>query len=194
MLIQPSHPKISTARQCALIGLPRSSYYYQPAGETDYNLTLMRIIDEQYLKTPFFGSRQMTDWLRLNGHPVNRKRIQRLMRIMGLEGTVPGPHTSKPRPENKVYPYLLRGLTLSHSNLVWSADITFVPMPVGFHVSGSDHRLVQPLRACLAVIQHHRYTVLPGSAPPSPVTRPSVYLQYGPVLPVHQYRLYRPAA
>jgi len=69
MLIQPDHPGISTARQCELVGLPRSSYYYQPAGETDYNLTLMRLIDEQYLKTPFFGSRQMTDWLRLNGHP-----------------------------------------------------------------------------------------------------------------------------
>lgn len=71
MLIQPDHLKISTARQCELVGLPRSSYYYQPAGETDYNLGLMRLIDEQYLRTPFFGSRQMTDWLRLNGHPVN---------------------------------------------------------------------------------------------------------------------------
>ncbi|EGV50560.1 transposase [endosymbiont of Riftia pachyptila (vent Ph05)] len=94
--------------------------------------SLMRIIDEQYLRTPFFGSRQMTDWLRLNGHQVKRKRIQRLMCIMGLEGTVPGPHTSKPHPKNKVYPYLLRGLVLRHSNLVWSADITVIPMPVGF--------------------------------------------------------------
>ena len=132
MLIQSNHPRISTMRQCELIGLPRSSYYYKPAGESEYNLSLMRIIDEQYLKTPFFGSRQMTDWLRLNGHTVNRKRIQRLMRIMGLEGIVPGPHTSKPHPEHKVYPYLLRGLVLSHSNLVWSTDITFIPMPVGF--------------------------------------------------------------
>lgn len=132
MLIQPHHPTIGMIRQCDLIGLPRSSYYYKPAGETDYNLALMRIIDEQYLRTPFFGSRQMTDWLRLNGHPVNRKRIQRLMRLMGLEGTVPGPHTSKPHPQNTVYPYLLRGLVLSHANLVWSADITFIPMPVGF--------------------------------------------------------------
>lgn len=132
MLIQPAHPTISTARQCELVGLPRSSYYYQPAGETEYNLVLMRLIDEQYLRTPFFGSRQMTRWLRLNGHPVNRKRVHRLMRLMGLEGTVPGPHTSKPRPEHRVYPYLLKGLSLSHANLVWSADITFIPMPVGF--------------------------------------------------------------
>lgn len=132
MLIQSNHSRISMTRQCELIGLSRSSYYYKPAGESEYNLALMRIIDEQYLRTPFFGSRQMTDWLRLNGHAVNRKRIQRLMRVMGLEGIVPGPHTSKPHPEHKVYPYLLRGMVLNHSNLVWSTDITFVPMPVGF--------------------------------------------------------------
>lgn len=132
MLIQSNHSKISVARQCELIGLPRSSYYYPPRGESQYNLRLMRLIDEQYLRTPFFGSRQMTDWLRLNGHIVNRKRIQRLMQIMGLEAIVPGPHTSQPHPQHKIYPYLLRGLALSHSNLVWSADITFVPMPVGF--------------------------------------------------------------
>jgi len=132
MLIQPSHPEISISRQCELIALPRSSYYYAPAGESDYNLELMRIIDEQYLRTPFFGSRQMTRWLRNQGHLVNRKRIRRLMQIMGLEATVPGPHTSRPHPEHKIYPYLLRGMVLRHSNLVWSADITFVPMPVGF--------------------------------------------------------------
>jgi len=132
MLIQANHAQISMTRQCELIGLPRSSYYYKPAGESEYNLVLMRIIDEQYLRTPFFGSRKMTDWLRLNGHAVNRKRVQRLMQIMGLEGIVPGPHTSKPHPEHKIYPYLLRGMVLNHSNLVWSTDITFVPMPVGF--------------------------------------------------------------
>lgn len=132
MLIQPNHPEISISRQCELIALPRSSYYYEPAGESDYNLELMRIIDEQYLQTPFFGSRQMTRWLRRQEHPVNRKRIQRLMQIMGLEATVPGPHTSRPHPEHMIYPYLLRGMVLRHSNLVWSADITFVPMPVGF--------------------------------------------------------------
>ena len=132
MLIQFNHSQISMTRQCELIGLPRSSYYYKPVGESDDNLALMRIIDEQYLRTPFFGSRQMTSWLRLNGHAVNRKRIQRLMKIMGLEGITPGPHTSKPHPEHKIYPYLLRGMVLSHSNLVWSTDITFIPMPVGF--------------------------------------------------------------
>ena len=132
MVIQPSHPEISIRRQCQLMALPRSSYYYEPVGESDYNLELMRIIDEQYLRTPFFGSRQMTRWLRNQGHPVNRKRIRRLMQIMGLEATVPGPHTSRPHPEHTIYPYLLRGMVLRHSNWVWSADITFVPMPVGF--------------------------------------------------------------
>lgn len=132
MLIESNHPHISITRQCQLLGLPRSSYYFEPAGESEYNLHLMRIIDEQYLRTPFFGSRQMTDWLGGQGRRVNRKRIQRLMRKMGLEGAVPGPHTSQPHPQNPVYPYLLRGLKLTHANLVWSTDITFVPMPVGF--------------------------------------------------------------
>jgi putative transposase len=81
-IIQPSHAEISISRQCELIALPRSSYYYEPKGESDYNLELMRIMDEQYLRTPFFGSRQMTRWLWNQGHPVNRKPIQRLMQIM----------------------------------------------------------------------------------------------------------------
>lgn len=131
-MIDPANQSLSITRQCKLLSLPRSSYYYQSAGESQYNLQLMRLIDEQYLKTSFFGSRMMTDWLRLKGHPVNRKRIQRLMQLMGLEATVPGPHTSQPQPGHRIYPYLLRGMTLTHSNLVWSADITFIPMPVGF--------------------------------------------------------------
>lgn len=92
----------------------------------------MRRIDEQYLQTPFFGSRQMTNWLRREGYRVNRKRIQRLMALMGLQATVPGPHTSRPQPENPIYPYLLRRLSLTHSHLVWCADITYIPMPRGF--------------------------------------------------------------
>jgi putative transposase len=162
MLIQSNHSQISMTRQCELIGLPRSSYYYQPAGESEYNLALMRIIDEQYLRTPFFGSRQMTDWLRLNGHAVNRKRVQRLMRIMGLEGIVPGPHTSKPQPEHKVYPYLLRGLSLSHSNLVWSTDITFVPMPVGFMYLVAIIDWYSRYVLSWTLVQHHRHAFLHG--------------------------------
>ena len=132
MLIEPGHPDLSVARQCALLDLPRASYYFTPAGETAENLALMRLIDAQYLKTPFFGSRQMTAWLRRQGHAVNRKRVQRLMRVMGLQGAVPGPHTSRPHPEHVVYPYLIGHMQLTHSNLVWATDITYVPMPVGF--------------------------------------------------------------
>jgi len=132
MLIEPDHPDLSVARQCALLDLPRASYYFTPAGESAENLALMRLIDVQYLKTPFFGSRQMTAWLRRQGHAVNRKRVQRLMRVMGLQGAVPGPHTSRPHPEHVVYPYLIGHMELAHSNLVWATDITYVPMPVGF--------------------------------------------------------------
>lgn len=132
MLIDQQHPDISRTRQCQLLGISRSSCYHQPAGESNENLRYMRLIDEQYLKTPFFGYRQMTRWLIRQGHPVNPKRIARLMRLMGLQGAVPGPHTNKPCPQNKIYPYLLKGMRLSHANLVWSTDLTYVPMATGF--------------------------------------------------------------
>ncbi len=132
MFIEPRHPELSIVRQCDLIGLNRSDYYYRPAGESAENLAYMRIIDEQYLRTPFFGSRMMADWMVRQGHCVNRKRIQRLMRTMGLQGAVPGPHTSKPHPKHKIYPYLLRDLNLQYANLVWSTDFTYVPLPTGF--------------------------------------------------------------
>ena len=132
MLIDSNHPSLTITKQCQLLGISRSSYYYQPKGESQENLMYMRLIDEQYLKTPFFGYRQMTRWLNRQGYPVNKKRIERLMGIMGLQGAVPGPHTSKPHPEHTVYPYLLKGMRLSHSNLVWSTDLTYVPMPIGY--------------------------------------------------------------
>lgn len=130
--MEPGHPQLSIRHQCQLLGLARSSYYWPLAEERPENLTLMRAIDQQYLRTPFFGSRQMTAELRRQGHLVNRKRTQRLMRVMGLQGTVPGPHTSRPHPQHPVYPYLLRQMALTHSHLVWCADITYIPMPRGF--------------------------------------------------------------
>ncbi len=134
MLISSNTPGPSIRRQCDLLGISRSSYYGQAPSseETDDNLAYMRLIDEPYLRTPFFGSRQMTRWLKRQGHSVNRKRVRRLMQLMGIQGTVPGPHTSKAHPEHVVYPYLLRRIKLAHANLVWSADITYVPMPKGF--------------------------------------------------------------
>jgi putative transposase len=120
-------------RQCELAGLPRSSYYYQPrAAEAPENLKLMRQIDELYLKRPFYGSPRMTLWLRELGWPVNEKRVARLMRLMGLQAVLPGPHTSRPSPEHRVYPYLLRGLQVGSVNQVWCADITYVPLQRGY--------------------------------------------------------------
>ena len=115
-----------------MLSLPRSTYYYEPAPESDENLSLMRLIDEQYLETPFFGSRRMTDYLVSEGYAVNRKRVQRLMRIMGVEGLSPGRKTTIPVVGHKVYPYLLRGLTIDRPDQVWCSDITYVPLNCGY--------------------------------------------------------------
>jgi putative transposase len=131
-MIELNHPRLSVRRQCELMGLSRSSVYYQPACETAENLHLMRQMDEQYLKTPFYGSRRMTVWLNRQGYAVNRKRVQRLMRLMGLEAIYPRPRTSIVNPSHKIYPYLLRDLAIIHPHQVWSTDITYIPMPQGF--------------------------------------------------------------
>jgi putative transposase len=131
-LIEFAHEELSVSEQCALIGLPRSSLYYEAVPETAENLKLMRRIDEQYLKRPFFGSRQMTYWLQRQGKVINRKRVQRLMRLMGLEAIYPKPRTSVPGKGHEVYPYLLRDLEIIRPNQVWSADITYVPLAQGF--------------------------------------------------------------
>jgi putative transposase len=123
---------LSVVAQCELLGLPRSSYYYDPVPESADNLAIMRWIDEQYLETPFYGSRRMTQCLIRAGHDVNRKRVQRLMRTMGLEGLFPGRKTSLRSKEHKVYPYLLRGLTIGRPDQVWCSDITYVPLRRGF--------------------------------------------------------------
>jgi putative transposase len=123
---------LSVRRQCELLGLHRSSWYYEPAPESEENLRLMRLIDRQYTDCPFYGSRRMTVWLRGQGEEVNRKRVQRLMRLMGLEALYPKPRLSAAAPGHRVYPYLLRGVRIERPNQVWSADITYVPLPAGF--------------------------------------------------------------
>ena len=130
--MEPSNPDISILRQCELLGLPRSSYYYQPRGESPLNLKLMRLLDEQYTRTPFYGSPKMTLWLKSQGHEVNHKRVARLMGLMGLKAIYAKPNTSKPHPENKIYPYLLRGVKIDHVDQVWSADITYIRLRAGF--------------------------------------------------------------
>jgi putative transposase len=130
--IDPEQIGLSVSRQCALAGLARSCYYYEPAeAENSENEALMRQIDRLYLRRPFYGSPRMTDWLGEYGWQVNVKRVARLMRVMGLQSVLPKPYTSWPHPENRVYPYLLRGLTIRAPKHVWCADITYIPLRQG---------------------------------------------------------------
>lgn len=131
-LIEPGHAQLSIARQCELLGLARSSFYYEAAGESDENLLLMRLLDEQYTRAPFYGVRRMTAWLRGKGHQVNEKRVKRLLRLMGLEALYPKPRLSLNTAEHRVYPYLLRGLRVERPNQVWSTDITYIRLARGF--------------------------------------------------------------
>jgi len=131
-MIQPDHPHLSLLRQCGLLGISRSSAYYRPVEAGAYDLKLMGRIDRQYLVTPFYGSRRLTAWLKAQGHRVNRKRVRRLMRKMGLETIYQRPRTSAPAPEHRVYPYLLRGVEVDRVDQVWAADITYIPMARGF--------------------------------------------------------------
>ena len=131
-MIEPEHPGLSISRQCSLLEISRSSWYYEALGESELNLTLMRLIDEQFLETPYYGARQMARYLRRQGHKVNRKRAHRLMQKMGLAALYQKPNTSKPHPEHKVYPYLLKGLDIQAPNQVWCSDITYIPMRKGF--------------------------------------------------------------
>jgi len=123
---------VSIRRQCELLGLNRSTAYYRPAWETEENLWLMRRIDEQYLKTPDYGSRRMKEWLCRQGETVNRKRVQRLMRLMDIEAIYPKPKTTEVATEHRKFPYLLRGREISQPDEVWAADITYIPMQSGF--------------------------------------------------------------
>ena len=131
-MIEPEPREPSISCKCQLLGLSRSSFYYAPCPISTEDLELMRLIDEQYLKTPVYGSRSMARHFRRQGRTINRKRIQRLMRLMGIEAVYPKPHTSRPHPQHRIYPYLLRDLTVDHANQVWAADITYVPMARGF--------------------------------------------------------------
>jgi putative transposase len=123
---------LSLSRQCQLLGLNRAALYYQAAPVDAYELELMALLDRQYLRTPFYGSRRMTAWLQTQGHAVNRKRVQRLMQRMGLTAIYQRPRTSRPAPAQRIYPYLLRGLRIERVHQVWAADITYIPMARGF--------------------------------------------------------------
>jgi putative transposase len=131
-MIDPNHPRLSIVRQCELVAISRSSFYYEGKGETALSLELMRLIDEQFLETPYYGSRQMKRHLVRQGYCVGRKRIRRLMRKMGLTPIYQKPRTSEPHPEHRIYPYLLRDVPIARPDHVWCADVTYIPMRRGF--------------------------------------------------------------
>ena len=131
-MIACDHPDLSLSRQCQVLAISRSSFYYTPKGESPANLALMRRIDELFLKYPFFGSRQMARHLRREGLRIGRHRVRRLMRLMGLAAIYQAPRTSAPHPEHRIYPYLLGNLEIKRPNQVWCADITYIPVQRGF--------------------------------------------------------------
>ncbi len=130
--MEPHHKTLCVVRQCELLGLPRSSYYFEPGGESAENLRLMRLIDEEYLRHPFLGSRKLSLWLKEQGENVNRKRVQRLMRTMGIEAIYPKPKTTQRGEGHTIYPYLLRNMKIIRPDQVWATDITYIPMTSGF--------------------------------------------------------------
>lgn len=130
--MDPEHKQLSLQRQCELLGLVRSMWYYKPKTENPEDLRLMRLLDEKYIKTPFYGVLRMTEWLRKIKERVNPKRVRRLLRKMGLMALYPKRNLSKPAPGHKIYPYLLRGLAILRSNHVWSTDITYIRLAQGF--------------------------------------------------------------
>lgn len=131
-MIEMNNPHITIRKQCELLSLNLSSYYYEPSRDTTLNLSLMKLIDEQYIKTPFYGSPKMTWMLRSKGYWVNHKRVERLMQIMGISAICPKPRTSEPNIAHKIYPYLLREIDVMYPNQVWCADITYIRMARGF--------------------------------------------------------------
>lgn len=130
--IDPAHQSIPISRQCELLGLARSSFYYEPKPETEQNLRLMRLLDQQFTATPFYGVRRMTAWLATQGETVNPKRVRRLMRKMGLEAIYPKPNLSLAKDNVRKYPYLLKEAEITAPNQVWSTDITYIPLSQGF--------------------------------------------------------------
>ena len=147
-MIDPGHPRLSIVRQCELASISRSSFYREPTAETEAMLQLMRLIDEQFLETPWYGSRQMARHLRRNGWCVGRHRVRRLMSKMGLAPIYQRPKTSEPHPQHRIWPCLLRHLTIDRPNQVWCADVTYIPMrrysPVDRQAPPQQPLLVRP--------------------------------------------------
>ena len=167
-MIDRDHQQLSLVRQCILLDVSRASVYYRSVPTRAEDLELMALMDRQYLKTPFYGSRKMKAWLLQQGYLVSRKRVRRLMRLMGLEAIYRRPNTSKPAPGHRIFPYLLKGVEVNRVDQVWAADITYIPMAKGFPVPGGHHGLAQSARAGLEALQHHGHQLLRGGVGGSP--------------------------
>ena len=186
-MIEPDHSRLSIVRPCQLVSIARSSHYYAGKGESPLNLALMRLIDEQYLRTPWYGSRQMARHLRRQGYRVGRKRIRRLMRQMGLMAIYRKPRTSKPNPAHRIYPYLLRGLRIDQPNHVWCADVTYIPMRRGFQYLVVIMDSGDAYGALLAPVEHPGQRLLcRGPAGGVGQVRQPGGFQHGPGMPIHQ--------
>ena len=164
-MISRDHPGLSLSRQCRVLAISRSSFYYAAKGESADNLALMRRLDELFMKYPFYGSRQMVRQLRREGLYVGRHRVRRLMRLMGLEAIYQAPRTSDPHPAHRVYPYLLGGMAIDRPNRVWCADITYIPVQRGFLYLVAIIALRQAQegdtpRSRMAVVEHYGRRVL----------------------------------
>jgi HTH-like domain len=182
--------KLSIRRQCALLGVARSGVYRARKRANDSDLSLMRWIDELFTSWPFLGSRRMTAMLRAEGFMINRKRVQRLMRQMGIAALGPKPKTTKPAPGHKIYPYLLRNVTIERANHVWAADITYIPITL----SRGDHRLGEPGGSRVAAVKHAGHIVLPRRARRRLcAVRQTGDIQHRSGLAVHFGRLHRRA-
>ena len=163
-MVEASNDALGVAAQCRLLGISRSGWDYERRGESADNLALMQLIDAQFLQTPFYGSRQMVRHPYRQGYEVGRRRVRRLMRLLGIEAVYQKPRTSDPHPGHRIYPYRLKCLTITRPNHVWCADITYIRVRRGFFVSGGDHGLGEPEGSELAAFQHHGDPVLRGGS------------------------------
>ena len=170
-MIEPTHPELSLRRQCELLGLARATYYYQPAGESELNLRLMRLLDEQYLKTPFYGWPKLTAWLQQQGFAINHKRVQRLLQLMGLQAIYPKPKTTVAGQgaQDLSVPAARLGHHTPESSL--ECGYYILAAATRLHVPGGGHRLVQSLRARLAAVEHARRPILSRGAQPGVARR-----------------------
>ena len=187
--IQQKHPELSIQRQCDLTGLSRSSYYREGVAgqETSENLEIMRIIDKEYTDHPFYGSRQMRNVLRRKGYKINRKRVQRLLRKMGIQSIAPKPNTSKAHPQHKIYPYLLRNFDVTRADQVWCTDLTYIRLAGGFvyltavmdwhsrYVLSWELSVTMDNEFCVSALE--RALRCHGTPP---------YIQHGSGLPIHE--------